>query len=125
MDIEKAKEFFHSIPIEELSDEIRKRTGLSDLIFNTKIKDREYRLIIEYDSQDIVEKVGFLKLIFRELRVKAEGLVEQSKAGDELVFWCTVDMDYYHPGGGHNGFPFLYARYTDKTGWHFEEYHGI
>ena len=124
MDIEKAKEFFNSIPMEELFAEIRRVTDLSELSFNTKVIDTGSRLSIPSTSQDIVDRVGFLKLIFKELHVQVDGMVSVNREG-EFIYWCIVDMDYNHPGGGHNGFPFLHANYTEKTGWHFEEYHGI
>lgn len=124
MDIEKLKEFFNSIPMEELSDEIKKHTGLSDLTFKTTILDVGHRLSILYKSQDIVDKAGFLKLIFRELYVQANGMVAVNR-DEELEYWCIVEMDYYHPGGRHESCIFLHARYTDKTGWNFEESYGI
>lgn len=119
--LQKYQEFAENIPMNELFSHIKKITGLSDLVFTSKIVEDRYgypRIIFE--SQDIVDKVGFLKLIFKELKIaNFNSNIVYKDETDTFLYWCTVAMDYTHPGGGSNGKTFLHARYINGT-WEFE-----
>lgn len=115
------QEFAESIPMNELFSHIKNLTGLPDLIFTSKIVEDRYgypRIIFE--SQDIADKVGFLKLIFKELKISNfNSNIVYEEETDTFIYWCTVAMDYTHPGGGSNGKTFLTARYNHGN-WEFE-----
>lgn len=148
--VEKSKEWANDIPMEELFAEIRKLTGLSDLKFSTKIKEGRNGGYprIEFESQDLVEKVGFLKLMFASIvisqfnseikwntRMDQESIDNSRLLNDReykqqiddeyysngyFSFWGTVSFSYTHPGGGSNGCKFLTFWY-DGNSWQFEQ----
>ena len=120
---EKAQKFIDELPIEDLFAEIRKVTELSDLKFTYKVK--EYyngRLGITFTSQDLADRVGFLKLLFKELYIiefnsYIEYVYNVNDDNKELVWWGSASFRYTHPGGGSNGHDFLRFRYAKRKGW--------
>lgn len=123
--IEEMQQFIDSIPMEELYSELRRVTGLSDLKFTKTIKtDRWGYPYISISSQDLVDKVGFLKLIFAEIYVKTfnSSIKQEENDPHKFYYWCTIDFDYTHPGGGHNGKTFYQAVYRHDA-WEFAEDH--
>ena len=125
MNIEKMKEWAENIPMEELYSELRRLTGLSDLKFTTKVRELRDMVIIDFESQDLVDKVGFLKLIFKEIKIARFDSSVQPKQSDddnendEYFYWGTASFRYTHPGGGSNGCTFLTFQYDDRKGWEF------
>lgn len=151
--IEQSKEWASNIPIEELFAELKKITGLSDLTFSTKIVqhlDNTYPRIM-FESQDIVEKVGFLKLMFASIvisqfnseirwitRMDTDSIDKHRYYDDKeykreidnefysngyFKYWGTTAFSYTHPGGGSNCCTFLTFWYDDNNGWKFESNH--
>lgn len=119
MILEKAQEFAESIPMDELFNELKRVTGIPDLKFTYKIGgSRTGMPHITFESQDLVDKVGFLKLIFADIRVSNFNS-EIIYKNDQFMYWCTVDFHYNHPGGGSNGKTFYTARYVNNC-WQFE-----
>ena len=118
--LEKMKEFAESIPMEELFDEIRHITALNDLKFTYKIIERNNYIFIEFKSQDIVDKVGFLKLIFSTLTIEQFNSEIRQKE-EKFFYWGTVDFRYTHTKGGCNGYKFLDFMYDEIHGWKFED----
>ena len=125
------KDFLETVPIEELYTEIRKRTGLDDLKFTKRIKESSHEnpyIIIE--SQDIADKIGFMKLIMKELyictfssRTEVKHAIDDNNNivyYDSASIWGTINFNYKHPGGGSNGYSFLYYEYSPEEGWKFE-----
>lgn len=112
-----------SIPIEELYDELRHLTGLLDLKFTSMVAlDRCDQPIIRFSSQDLVEKVGFLKLMFASIIIKEfNSSVKYNEDDDQFSFWGTACFNYTHLRGGSNGCTFLTFWYTD-AGWKFDSY---
>lgn len=120
---ELAKKFAESIPMDELFSEIKRVTELPDLKFTYKIvESRTGMPRITFQSQDLVDKVGFLKLIFQELVISEFNSEIFSKDG-EYIFWCTVTISYEHPDGGSNGKTFYMANYSKKRGWEFDKHY--
>ena len=120
MDTEQLKEWAENIPIDDLFDEIRRRTGLSDLKFTHKVVERRGYIRIQFESQDLVDKVGFLKLLFKSIIISQfDSEVKYIEESNKLFWWGTADFSYSHPDGGSNGHTFLSFRYDDKGGWTF------
>lgn len=120
---EEAQKFIDELPVEDLFAEIRKVTGLSDLKFTYKVKESyDGKFVIKFTSQDLADRVGFLKLLFKELYIKQFGsYVEYVDDGNEedkeLIWWGTASFEYTHPDVGSNGHCFLDFRYTKRKGW--------
>ena len=129
------KEFVENVPIEELYSEIRRRTGLDDLKFTKTYRtDRWGRTHIEIESQDLADRTGFLKLLFKELTIgtfntetKIE-YVSKDENGqyldnpyyiDKAYIWGTISFHYTHPDGGSNGHTFMDYRWSPEKGWQF------
>jgi len=122
MILQKAQEFAESIPMNELFEELKKVTGINDLKFTYKITgSRNGMPRISFQSQDLVDKVGFLKLIFAEIHI-SEFNSEILYRDNDFIFWCTVDFHYNHPGGGSNGKTFYTARYKNNC-WEYEKHY--
>ena len=128
MTAEDKRAWAETLPLEELWSEIRKLTGLNDLKFTHKLYERDNHVIIDFESQDLVDKIGFLKLMFREIKItrfNSEVIVKNNTddedTEEQLMYWGSVDFSYKHPGGGSNGCVFLYFNYTNKNGWIFDE----
>ena len=119
---ENAKKFAESIDMTELFDHIKSITGLSDLKFNYKITTNRYdEPYITFESQDLVEKVGFLKLIFSSISISQfNSEIIYSKESDEYYYWGTANFRYDHPSGGSNGCTFLRFRYIHGY-WEFDD----
>jgi len=120
MDIEQLKEWAEQVPMEDLFTELRRLTGLADLKFTHKVVEGRGSVRILFESQDLVDKVGFLKLIFKEITISQFNSEVLAKNGEPL-FWGTADFSYTHPDGGSNGKTFLTFWYDDKSGWKFEQ----
>ena len=127
---EEAQKFIDDLPVEDLFDEIRKVTGLSDLKFTYKVEEScDGRFEIEFTSQDLADKVGFLKLLFKELYIKQlSSFVEYVDDDNEedKYYYCTikelewlgmVSFSFTHLSGGSNYDAFLGFRYTKRKGW--------
>lgn len=129
MNIEQVIEWAESVPMDELYNELRRLTGLSDLKFTSKVVNRNNSIRILFESQDLIDKVGFLKLMFKEIKItqfNSEVVYKTAEDDTEyLLFWGTVDFSYTHPSGGSNGCTFLTFWYDDIHGWRFESYKGI
>lgn len=119
--IKQYQEFANSISFDELFSYIKTITGLQDLRFTIRqAEDRYGYPIIKFESQDIVDKVGFLKLIFSELKIaNFNSEIKYDEDSNTFWYWCSIAMDYSHPGGGSNGKTFLVARYVNRN-WEFE-----
>ena len=124
---EEAQKFIDELPVEDLFAEIRKVTGLSDLKFTYKVEESyDGRLGIKFTSQDLADRVGFLKLLFKELYIKqfssyVDYANDDNEEDKELIWWGTADFSYTHPSGGSNGCTFLSFRYNDRKGWTFDQ----
>lgn len=123
-DMEQMKEWAENIPLDDLWNEIRRITELLDLKFTSKVIERNGSVRIAFSSQDLVEKVSFLKLMFREIVISEFNSNVIFKAyGDEepaFHYWGTASFSYTHPSGGSNGCNFLSFWYDDRKGWTFE-----
>lgn len=117
---QKLLEFAENIDINPLFDKIRSITGLSDLKFTHKIYERNGYVSIQFQSQDISDKIGFLKLIFSEINIEQFNSEVREK-NENMFWWGTVDFRYKHPHGGSNGCTFLTFRYDERSGWEFDE----
>ena len=118
---EKIMKFAESIPMDELFDEIKKLTGIQDIKFTHKLHDRGNRVFIQFESDELVDKVGFLKLMFKSIKIaQFSSCVEYSRDGEDLLYWGSASFRYDHPGGGSNGCEFLNFTYYEKTKtWEF------
>jgi hypothetical protein len=130
------REFVENVPIEDLYAEIRKRTGLDDLVFSKKIvEDRHGRSRIEIESQDLADRTGFLKLLFKELVISTfntetkitcvskdenEQWLKEPYYIAQAYIWGTIAFAYTHPGGGSNGHTFMSYRWSPEKGWEFD-----
>lgn len=120
---EEAQKFIDELPIEDLFAEIRKVTGLSDLKFTSRVVERNNNYFhILFESQDLADRVGFLKLLFKELYITQfnsciEYVYDVNEDNKELVWWGSASFGYTHPGSGSNGHTFLSFRYTKRKGW--------
>ena len=126
------EQYAEEIPFNELFDYIKKLTGIDDLTFEIKFtEDRFGKIRPTFKSQDLVDKVGFLKLIFSEIEISSfnsEIVVDTPKDYHDmdytmdypLRYWCTVDFSYNHPGGGSNGKTFLTAWYQNNWEYRLE-----
>lgn len=125
MNNEKLMEWAEQIPMEELYTELRRLTGLAELKFTKQIKESRGRVIISFESQDLADQVGFLKLMFKEIRITNFNSEVYCKASDGDAerphYWGTASFSYAHPSGGSNGCTFLTFWYDDKRGWNFEQ----
>lgn len=123
--IEEMKEWAEKVPMEELFSELRRITGLPDLKFTSRVVERNNSVRILFESQDLVDKVGFLKLMFKEIVISQfnSEVVYKAYEGEEPAyhFWGTADFSYTHPSGGSNGCTFLTFWYDDRKGWTFDQ----
>jgi hypothetical protein len=126
--LDEMKSWAESIPMDELFSEIKKVTGLDDLVFNYRIEENRNGsgIIIRFTSQDLAERSGFLHLMFKELYItQFNSSVSEEYDKDtyeylhKFSYWGSVDFSYSHPGGGSNGCAFLNFWYDDKQGWQF------
>lgn len=122
---EQLLEWAENIPMEELYSELRRLTGLTDLKFTKKIRESRGTIIIDFESQDLVDQVGFLKLMFKEIKISNFNSEVYYKSIDEEEavprYWGTACFRYTHPSGGSNGCTFLTFWYEDRKGWEFEQ----
>lgn len=122
MTTEQALEFAQTIPFEELFEEIRRVTGLQDLVFTKEFR-TNYRgdVIPEYSSQDITDKVGFLNLLFKTIKItQFSSQISYDDRTASPYYWGTVDFSYTHHSGGSNGHTFMTVWYEPaKNGWTF------
>lgn len=125
MEIEQLLEWAENIPMEDLYAELRRLTGLSDLKFTKKIRESSGHIIIDFESQDLADQVGFLKLMFKEIVISQfnSEVVYKAYEGEEPAyhFWGTAGFSYSHPSGGSNGCTFLTFWYDDRKGWTFDQ----
>lgn len=125
MNTEELKAWAEQVDLSPLWQEIRKVTGLDDLNFSYKIKETRSGLSLDFTSQNLAERTGFLKLMFKDLFITqfSSGIIWKSKTVDEpyASIWGSVDFTYNHPGGGSNGISFLRYWYSDKRGWEFDD----
>ena len=126
MNIEELKEWAENIPLEDLWTELRRLTGLADLKFTSNIIERNSVVRINFKSQDLAEKVGFLKLMFSTIVIEqfnSEVFVKQTEDENKSIpmWWGTASFQYTHPSGGSNGVTFLTFWYNDRQGWKFEQ----
>lgn len=126
--LEKAMEFVKTIPMDELYDVIRRITNLPDLTFTEQIKiDKWDQPQISFESQDIADKVGFLRLMFKEIQIaNFNSSVKYVDNEDDptqpgyFYYWGTACFRYTHPNGGSNGCDFLSFKYIQNQGWKFD-----
>ena len=122
---EEMREWAEKVPMEDLFSELRRITGLSDLKFTSRVVERNNSVRILFESQDLVDKVGFLKLMFEEIVISQfNSAVVYDAYGDEepaYHFWGTANFSYTHPSGGSNGCTFLAFCYDDRKGWTFDQ----
>ena len=122
-DMQELMKWAENIPMEELWSEIRRITGLSNLTFTHKITERNGYVHIKFDSQDLVDLAGFLKIIFKELTISNFVSEVKYKAIDDNkevipTYWGTANISYTSLKGS-NGCDFLTFWYDDRTGWKF------
>lgn len=120
MALDKAEKFVEDIPMSELFDEIKRFLDLPDLKFKCRLcHDSNDMPYITFKSQNLVEKVGFLKHLFSEIYISTFHSSTVEKEDGSLMFWCTIAFDYIHPGGGSNGKVFYKATYKNGF-WDFD-----
>lgn len=119
---EKMMEFAESVPMDELFEYLRKITGLPDLKFTYKVEEnRMGEPIIRFSSQDLVDKVGFLKLMFSEIHIgEFNSQIAYDKDNEQYYYWGTADFSYNHPSGGSNGCRFCSFWYKNGS-WTFDD----
>lgn len=116
-------EWAEQIPMDELYAELRKLTGIADLKFTTKIRESNGYVFILFESQDLADQVGFLKLMFKEIRIanfNSKVYYDTTDDEERPRYYGTACFDYSHPSGGSNGCTFLTFWYDDRKGWEFE-----
>lgn len=123
-------EWAEQIPMEDLWTELRRITGLPELKFTYKVIERRGYVTIQFESQDLIDHVGFLKLMFKEIKIanfnsEVKYKLNENDNEDKPIFyyWGTASFRYSHPSGGSNGCTFLLFKYDDRHGWYFEEKH--
>ncbi len=125
MDQDKLLEWAENIPMEELYSELRRLTGLTDLKFTKKVKESRGIIIIDFESQDLADQVGFLKLMFKEIYIanfNSEVYCKSDDGEESIPHYCgTASFRYTHPSGGSNGCTFLTFWYDDRKGWEFDQ----
>lgn len=121
---EEALAFAKEIPFEGLFDEIRDVTGIKDLKFTVNPDRENYRgdIIPAYESQDIVDRVGFLNgLLFDSIVIaQFNSQVSYHSEDKRPYYWGTVAFKYTHPAGGSNGHTFMTVWYDKVNGWEFK-----
>lgn len=122
---EQLLEWAENIPMEDLYSELRRLTGLTDLKFTKKVRESRGYIIIDFESQDLADQVGFLKLMFKEIYIANfnSEVYCKSNDGEEAIphYWGTASFRYTHPSGGSNGCTFLTFWYDDRKGWEFDQ----
>lgn len=122
---EQLLEWAENIPMEDLYSELRRLTGLTDLKFTKKVRESRGYIIIDFESQDLADQVGFLKLMFKEIYIANfnSEVYCKSDDGEEAIphYWGTASFRYTHPSGGSNGCTFLTFWYDDRKGWEFDQ----
>ena len=122
INIEEMKEWAEKVPMEDLFSELRRITGLSDLKFTSRVVERNDSVRILFESQDLVDKVGFLKLMFKEIVISQfTSDIFYDREEHVYEFLGTADFSYTHPSGGSNGCVFLSFWYNDRKGWNFNQ----
>ena len=119
---EKAFEFAENIPFEELFSYIRRLTGIQELEFNKRIEEDRFGMPRpKFECQDLVDKVGFLKLLFSEITISTfNSEINFNKEINDFSYWGTASFSYKHPNGGSNGHTFLTFWYNNKKGWEWD-----
>lgn len=114
--------FGEAVPMEELFDKIREVTGISELEFDYEVKKYPYGngIGIKFQSQDIVDKVGFLDLMFKTLYIyTGNNQIFTDKQTGKLAYWAIISFRYDLQSGGSNGSDFMTAWYSEDSGWTF------
>ena len=115
--------FGKSVPMEELFDKIREVTGLPELKFDYEIKKYPYGngIGIKFQSQDIVDKAGFLDLMFKTLYIDtSNNQIFADEQTGELTYWAVISFRYDLQSGGYNGSNFMRVWYSASNGWLFQ-----
>lgn len=112
--------------LEPLFDHIRDILELPDLKFTYEVRDSGRGVNLMFESQDLSNRVGFLKALFANIKVASfNSDVRYSKEDDEEEatpkLWGTASFRYTHPMGGSNGHSFLTYWYQDDRGWYFRQ----
>lgn len=123
---EQLLEWAENIPMEDLYSELRRLTGLTDLKFTKKVRESRGYIIIDFESQDLADQVGFLKRMFKEICIanfNSEVYCKSNDGEEEAIphYWGTASFRYTHPSGGSNGCTFLTFWYDDRKGWEFDQ----
>lgn len=114
--------FGESVPMEELFNKLREVTGIPELEFDYEIKKYPYGngVGIKFQSQDIVDKVGFLDLMFKTLYIyTGSNQIFVDEQTGELTYWAVISFRYDLQSLGSNGSDFMTVWYSGSKGWTF------
>lgn len=114
-------EWIDTIPFDELFDEIRSVTNTSDLDFTSEVKNTGWDIYVIIKSQDLVDRTGFLKLMFEKLVIECSLVVREKRDDSGFSASGHFSFSYAHPDGGSNGYAFISCYYDDVKGWMFRE----
>ena len=118
-------EWLDTVPFDELFDEIRDITGLSDLDFTINLKNVRRDLYVMIKSQNLVNKVGFLRLMLKTIIIDGGLSVDVVRDSDidnpKFRINGHINFSYTHPNYGSNGYDFLWCSYDDVNGWTVRE----
>lgn len=113
-----------TIPLDELWDEIRRITGIADLEFKHRLPTAG-PVRIFFESQDLEDRVGFLKHMFATCRIEnlsSEVVVREKDGAPVKIWWGTVCFNYTNHQGSHHSTTFMGFRYMEGEGWTFADY---
>jgi hypothetical protein len=115
--------FGESVPMEELFDKLREVTGIPELEFDYEVIKYPYGngIGIKFQSQNIIDKAGFLDLMFKTLYIyTGNNQIFIDKQTGELTYWAIVSFRYDLQSLGSNGSDFMRVWYSDSKGWLFQ-----
>ena len=119
MSREEKFEFINRVSFNGLFEKIREVTGIEDLKFEYEIKTNyNGEPYPKYCSQDLVDRVGFLDLMFKHIYIKQfNSEVGYDNENKRPYYWGTVCFSYEHQPCGSNGSTFMTVWYDDVNGW--------
>lgn len=111
----KKYEFAESISLEPVFNKLREMVDMPNLKFTSSIKEDRYgNPRISFESEDIADKTGFLKYMFKELRIASfASVISLEPLGAPFTYYGTANFTYIHPDGGSNGYGILSYSYID------------
>lgn len=112
----RVQEYADNLDLTPLFNWLKEITGINDLTFEVKKDTDAGKPRLNWESNNIVDKIGVMKFAFKDVRLESFGNGVTTTAPDyydsevidfnkdyDVYYWCSVHFGYEHIDGGTNG----------------------